>query len=42
MEDFFDPMSPEELESVRQMSDGPTLIFMFIMAFIFIISMTNF
>ena len=39
MEDFFDPMSPEELESVRQMSDGPTLIFMFIMAFIFIISM---
>ena len=22
----FDPMSPEELETVRQMSDGPTLM----------------
>lgn len=39
MEDFYDPMSPEELEAVRQMSDGPTLLFMFIMVFIFIISM---
>ena len=39
MEDFFDPMSPEELEAVREMSDGPTLIFMFIMAMIFIVSM---
>lgn len=39
MEDFFDPMSPEELETVRQMSDGPTLIFMFIAAVIFVASM---
>ena len=39
MEDFFDPMSPEELEAVREMSDGPTLIFMFIMAILFVISM---
>ena len=39
MEDFFDPMSPEELETVRQMSDGPTLIFMFIAAVIFVVSM---
>lgn len=39
MEDFYDPMSPEELEAVRQMSDAPTLIFMFIMAIIFVISM---
>ncbi len=39
MEDFYDPMSPEELEAIRQMSDAPTLIFMFIMAIIFIISM---
>ena len=39
MEDFYDPMSPEELEAVRQMSDAPTLIFMFIIAFIFVISM---
>ena len=39
MEDFFEPMSPEELEAVRQMSDAPTLIFMFIMAVIFIVSM---
>ena len=39
MEDFFDPMSPEELEAVREMSDAPTLLFMFIMAFIFIVSM---
>lgn len=39
MEDFYDPMTPEELEVVREMSDAPTLIFMFIMAFIFIISM---
>ncbi len=39
MEDFYDPMTPEELETVREMSDGPTLLFMFIMAFIFIISM---
>jgi len=39
MEDFYDPMSPEELEAVRQMSDAPTLIFMFIVAFIFVISM---
>jgi len=39
MEDFLDPMSPEELEAVRQMSDAPTLIFMFIMAIIFVISM---
>jgi hypothetical protein len=39
MEDFFDPMTPEELEAIRQMSDAPTLLFMFIMAFIFIISM---
>jgi len=39
MEDFYDPMSPEELEAIRQMSDAPTLLFMFIMAFIFIISM---
>ena len=38
MEDFLDPMSPEELEAVRQMSDAPTLIFMFIMAIIFVIS----
>ena len=39
MEDFYDPMSPEELEAIRQMSDAPTLIFMFIMAIIFVISM---
>lgn len=39
MEDFFDPMTPEELEVIREMSDAPTLLFMFIMAFIFIISM---
>ena len=39
MEDFFDPMTPEELEAIREMSDAPTLLFMFIMAFIFIISM---
>jgi hypothetical protein len=39
MEDFYDPMSPEELEAVRQMSDAPTLLFMFIIAFIFVISM---
>ena len=39
MEDFYDTMSPEELEAIRQMSDAPTLIFMFIMAVIFIISM---
>jgi len=39
MEDFLDPMSPEELEAVRQMSDAPTLIFMFIMAIIFVVSM---
>jgi hypothetical protein len=39
MEDFLDPMSPEELEAVRQMSDAPTLILMAIMAFIFVISM---
>ena len=39
MEDFYDPMSPEELEAVREMSDAPTLIFMFIMALIFIVSM---
>ena len=39
MEDFYDPMSPEELEAVREMSDAPTLLFMFIMAFIFIVSM---
>ena len=39
MEDFYDPMSPEEFEAVRQMSDAPTLIFMFIMAIIFVISM---
>tara|TARA_Y200000002_G_scaffold53426_1_gene38941 strand:+ start:1183 stop:1329 length:147 start_codon:yes stop_codon:yes gene_type:complete len=39
MEDFYDPMSPEELEAVRQMSDAPTLIFMFIIAVIFVISM---
>ena len=39
MEDFFDPMSPEELEAVREMSDGPTLILMFIMAILFVISM---
>lgn len=38
MEDFYDPMSPEELEAVREMSDAPTLLFMFIMTFIFIIS----
>ena len=39
MEDFYDPMSPEELEAVREISDAPTLIFMFIMAVIFIVSM---
>ena len=39
MEDFFEPMSPEELEAVRELSDAPTLLFMFIMAFIFIVSM---
>ena len=39
MEDFYDPMSPEELEAVREMSDAPTLIFMFVMVFIFIVSM---
>ena len=39
MEDFYDPMTPEELETVRQMSDAQTLIFMFIMAIIFVISM---
>jgi len=39
MEDFYDPMSPEELEAVRQMSDAPTLLFMFIIAVIFVISM---
>ena len=39
MEDFYDPMSPEELEAIRQMSDAPTLIFMFIMMVIFVISM---
>ena len=39
MEDFYDPMSPEELEAVRQMSDAPTLIFMFILAMVFAITM---
>ena len=39
MEDFYDPMSPEELEAVREMSDAPTLIFMFIAAIIFVVSM---
>ena len=39
MEDFYDPMSPEELEALREMSDAPTLIFMFIMDIIFVISM---
>ena len=39
MEDFYDPMSPEELEAVREMSDAPTLLFMFIMAMLFIVSM---
>ena len=39
MEDFYDPMSPEELETVRQMSDAPTLIFMFILAILFVASM---
>ena len=39
MEDFLDPMSPEELEAVREMSDAPTLIFMFIAAIIFVVSM---
>ena len=39
MEDFYDPMSPEELETVRQMRDAPTLIFIFIAAIIFVVSM---
>ena len=39
MEDFFDPMTPEELEAIREMSDAPTLLFMFIMMVIFVISM---
>jgi hypothetical protein len=40
MEDFYNEnMSPEELEAIRQMSDAPTLIFMFIMLIVFVISM---
>ena len=39
MNEFLDPMSPEELELLRQESDAPTLIFMFILAMIFAITM---
>lgn len=39
MNEFLDPMDPEELELIRQQSDAPTLIFMFILAIIFIIAM---
>jgi hypothetical protein len=40
MEDFYNEnMSPGELEATRQMSDAPTLIFMFVLGIIFTISM---
>ena len=39
MNDFLDPMDPEELELIRQQSDAPTLIFMFILAMIFTLTM---
>ena len=39
MNDFLDPMDPEELELIRQQSDAPTLIFMFILAMVFMITM---
>ena len=40
MDEFLDPMYPgDELELIRQQSDAPTLIFMFILAIIFIIAM---
>ena len=39
MNDFLDPMDPEELELIRQQSDAPTLIFMFILAMVFAITM---
>tara|TARA_B100000900_G_C20091347_1_gene518117 strand:- start:57 stop:191 length:135 start_codon:yes stop_codon:yes gene_type:complete len=32
-------MDQEELELIRQMSDAPTLILMFVIAFIFILAM---
>jgi hypothetical protein len=35
MNEFLDPMDPEELELIRQQSDAPTLIFMFILAMVF-------
>ena len=39
MNDFLDPMDPEELELIRQQSDAPTLIFMFILAMVFMVTM---
>jgi len=39
MNDFLDPMDPEELELIRQQSDAPTLIFIFILAVVFAITM---
>ena len=33
-------MDTSNIEEMRQLSDGPTLIFMFILGIIFIISMT--
>jgi hypothetical protein len=39
MNDFLDPMDPEELELIRQQSDAPTLIFIFILAMVFAITM---
>ena len=39
MNEFLDPMDPQELELIRQQSDAPTLIFMFILAMVFALTM---
>ena len=39
MNEFLDPKDPQELELIRQQSDAPTLIFMFILAMVFALTM---
>mgnify|MGYP001491289761 CR=1 FL=1 len=34
MNEFLDPMEPEDLQAIREMDDGPTVIFIFLFLFI--------